>query len=117
MKGKVKVLTCCIHFDEIVNYDFLEDDILTKKLIQYYQDYIFNIDEQDEKLALIKQLDEALYKYMDDYHFAKRLKDSLDVDVVTSENFAYLEQLMTYIVTFFKSYDESETSTTPTRWI
>lgn len=117
MKGKIRVVTCCAHFDQIVNYDFFEEDILTKKLIQYYQDYVFNLDESDENLVLIKDLDEAIYKYTEDYHFAKRLKEKLDVDVVTNDNFAYLDKLMEYIIAFFKEYDDSSAATTPTRWI
>lgn len=117
MREKVKILTNCAHFDEIVNCDFLEDDVLTKKLIQYYQDFLFNIDEADDNLVLAKRLDEALYKYMDDYHFAKSLKDTLDVDQITSDNFAYLDQLMRYIIEYFGSYDEKEIVVTPTKWI
>ncbi|MDD2469369.1 MAG: hypothetical protein PHI22_00290 [Bacilli bacterium] len=117
MREKVKILTCCSHFDDIVNFDFLEDDLLTKRLIQYYQDYIFKVDEGDDSLTLIKQLDEAIYKYMDDYRFAKSLKDTLDVDLIVSDNFQYLDQLMKYIVDFFGTYDESSTASTPTRWI
>ena len=117
MREKVKVLTCCSHFDEIVNYDFLEDDVFTKKLIQYYQDYIFNIDDAEENLSLIKLLDEAVYKYMKDYHFAKSLKKTLDIDFIVSSEFNYLGQLMEYIVDFFKTYDDSSVPVTPTKWI
>jgi hypothetical protein len=117
MREKVKILTTCSHFDDIVNYDFLEDDILTKKLIQYYQDFIFNVDEGESSLSIIKQLDEALYKYTLDYHFAKRLKDTLDVDVITSDNFTYLSDLMKYIIQFFSTYDESSNKVISTEWI
>lgn len=117
MREKVKVLTCCCHFDDIVNYDFLEDDVLTKKLIQYYQDFIFNVDEREDNLLLIKQLDEAVYKYMDDYHFAKNLRSKLDIDTIVSDNFAYLDDLMHYIVKFFNEYDEASIKTIPTKWI
>jgi hypothetical protein len=117
MREKVKILTCCSHFDEIVNYDFLEDDVLTKKLIQYYQDFIFNVDEADDSLNIAKKLDEALFKYMEDYHFAKSLKDTLDIDLITSDSFAYLDQLMKYIIQFFGDYDEKAITIMPTEWI
>lgn len=117
MREKVKILTCCSHFDEIVNYDFLEDDVLTKKLIQYYQDFVFKVDEKEGGLSLIKQLDEAVYKYMDDYRFAKSLKDTLDIDLITSDNFAYLDQLMRYIIEYFGTYDEKSINIMPTKWI
>lgn len=117
MREKVKILTCCSHFDDIVNFDFLEDDILTKKIIQYYQDFIFKVDEGDDSLVLIRQLDEAIYKYMDDYHFAKSLKKTLDVDFIVSDNFNYLDQLMKYIVDFFGTYDENTAISITTKWI
>lgn len=116
MKEKVKILTCCTHFDDIVNYDFLEDDTLTKKLIQYYQDFVFNVNEKDG-LELIKKLDDAMYKYTVDYHFAKSLKDTLDVDQIISDHFAYLDQLMLYIVEYFTSYEEKPSDTVDTKWI
>jgi hypothetical protein len=117
MREKVKVITTCSHFDDIVNYDFLEDDVLTKKLIQYYQDFIFNVDEGDNSLSFIKQLDEAIYKYTLDYHFAKSLKDTLDIDIITSDSFTYLGELMRYITEFFSTYDESSSKVIPTKWI
>lgn len=117
MREKVKILTCCTHFDDIVNFDFLEDDILTKKLIQYYQDFVFNVEERDDNLTLIKKLDEAVYKYMDDYHFAKSLKDTLDIDLITSDSFSYLDQLMRYIVDYFSSYEEKDAYVVCTEWI
>lgn len=117
MKEKVKIITNCSHFDDIVNYDFLEDDVLTKKLIQYYQDYIFSVDEANGNLEEVKKLDDALYKYIDDYRFAKSLKDTLDVDMVTSDNFHYLDDLINYIIDFFSTYDESSIPVASTKWI
>ena len=117
MREKVKILTCCSHFDEIVNCDFLEDDVFTKKIIQYYQDFVFNVDEKEDNLNLIKKLDEAIYKYMEDYHFAKSLKDTLDIDLITSDSFNYLDQLMRYFIEYLGTYDEKGISVAPTKWI
>ncbi|MFA5407592.1 MAG: hypothetical protein WC343_02350 [Bacilli bacterium] len=117
MREKVKILTCCTHFDEIVNYDFLEDDVFTKKLIQYYQDFVFNVDDREDALPLVKKLDEAVYKYMEDYHFAKSLKDTLDIDLVTSDSFSYLNQLMRYIIEYFEAYDGKSINVVTTKWI
>ncbi len=118
MREKVQILTCCSHFDEIVNHDFLEEDLLTKKLIQYYQDFIFHIDSHDERnFELIKKLDDALFKYIEDYHFAKKLKSTLDVDIIVRDDFHYLGELMTYIIEFSEKYDQREVKITPTEWI
>src|SRR5690554_5137600 len=113
-----KILTYCPHFNDIVNCDFFEDDTLTKKLIEYYQDYIFNIDaDNEQQTALIKKLDAAIYKYIEDYRFAKSLKDTLDIDAIVQSNFSYFEQLMEYIINFFNEYKEEVIEIEPTKWI
>jgi hypothetical protein len=119
MVDQKRVLEHCVNFDEIVNCDFLEDDVLTKKLIEYYQDFVFNIDDNnDEQLSLIKKLDEAMYKYIADYRFAKRLKKELRIDEVTKEGFAYLDQLMRFIIQFMGEYEkEVVRNIVPTKWI
>jgi hypothetical protein len=104
-----KILGFCPNFDEIVNCDFLEDDILTQKLIQYYQDFVFSINEQDEDdIKFIQKLDAAMYKYIEDYRFAKKLKETLNVAAVIDQEFTYLEQLMRYIINFFAEYELQE---------
>ena len=119
MPRRKKILSCCSNFDEIVNCDFLEDDVLTKKLIEYYQDFVFNINENCEKeIEMIKKLDTAIHKYIEDYRFAKSLKDTLDVDAIAHKDFSYLEQLMKYIVSFFSEYESKEVrNIIQTKWI
>ena len=112
------ILGCCPHFNEIVNCDFLEDDILTKKLIQYYQDFIFSINEENQaELDLISKLDKAMHKYVMDYRFAKNLKETLEIDAIVKPDFNYLDQLIEYIVNFFREYQEQEVNVKQTRWI
>lgn len=119
MNNEKKVLEHCVHFNHIINSDFLEDDSLTKKLIEYYQDFVFKVDDKDElAVDLIKKLDKAMHRYIDDYRFAKSLKETLDVDAVVQENFSYLEDLMKYIVDFHLQYEqEAFENVIETRWI
>lgn len=117
MKDKVKVLTCCSHYDDIIKHDFLEDDILTRKLIEYYQKYILSIEDVEDSLTLIKKLDDAMFKYISNYAFAKSLKETLDVELVTSEEFSYIDQLMKYLVDFYDKYDDNSVVVNITRWI
>lgn len=119
MANQRKILEHCHNFDEIVNCDYLEDDILTKKLIDYYRDFVFNINEEDEKqLDLVKDLDKAMYRYIEDYRFAKRIRETLDVDAVVSTDFPYLEQLMRFLVQFHSDYEEETAEIiVQTRWI
>ncbi|MGI6329806.1 MAG: hypothetical protein ACOXZR_03015 [Bacilli bacterium] len=119
MNKQQKILSFCPHFNEIVNCEFLEDDLLTSKLIQYYQDYIFNINEEDEEeIKVISNLDQAMYKYIEDYRFAKSLRETLQVEAVLSKDFAYLEQLMKYIIQFFNDFEKQEVRNIfQTKWI
>ena len=113
-----KILDFCPNYNEIINCDFLEDDHLTKKLIEYYQDYIFNINHEDEKQTeVVKKLDAALHRYIEDYRFAKSLKNTLNIDEIIHNNFSYLEQLMEYIINFFCDYQEEEVNVYQTKWI
>jgi hypothetical protein len=119
MANQKKILEHCINFDEIVNCDFLEDDVLTKRLIEYYRDYVFNINDEDEKqLKHIRELDNAMHHYVRDYRFAKKLKETLDVDAVVKSDFPYLEQLMKFIIQFLEKYENDTAEVfVQTRWI
>ena len=110
------VLSLCPYFDEIINSDFLEDDLLTKKLIEYYREYIFNNGEKNNHL--ITKLDQAMYKYINDYRFAKELKNTLEVDEVVCSKFAYIKELMNYIITFYDEYQEVDNEVIKTtKWL
>lgn len=117
MKDKVKILTCCSHYDDIIKHDYLEDDLLTRKLIDYYQKYILSIEEVEDNLVLIKKLDDAMFKYINNYSFSKSLKETLDVDLVTSAEFSYVDQLMLYVVEFYDKYDDNTAVINITKWI
>lgn len=119
MVKEKRILTYCPYFTAIVNCDFLEEDVLTQKLIQYYQDFVFKIDEENqEEVELIKKLDVAMYKYIEDYRFAKNLRETLDVETVIAKNFTYLEQLMRYIIEFFQDYQKQQLcKIVHTRWL
>lgn len=119
MDESQQVLLYCPNFREIINCDFLEDDMLTQKLIQYYQEFVFNVNPgKKTEVDLIKQLDQAMYKYIDDYRFAKNLKETLNIETIISQNFSYLEQLMQYIINFFQQYEANKINNMVyTRWL
>ncbi|MDD3048603.1 MAG: hypothetical protein PHQ89_01255 [Bacilli bacterium] len=119
MTDQKKVLEHCVNFNNIVNCEFLEDDVLTMKLISYYQDFVFNINSEDkDQIDLIKKLDKAMHKYVQDYRFAKSLKETLDVESIIKSDFPYLEQLMKYIIEFLDKYEKEVVEhTVETKWI
>ena len=72
------VLKYCPNFHKIVDFDIDEDDAMSRKLVQIYQDYIFKIDLANvEETKLVMELDKVLSRYIDDYEFRKNLKVSM----------------------------------------
>ena len=43
------VLNNCKHYDEIVDFPFIEGDTLTSYIIDEYSRYIFDVDSQDAR--------------------------------------------------------------------
>lgn len=65
MKGQKAVLVHCKHYDAIMNFRYPYDDYITEKLVNAYQEYLFQIDCSDEKsLLLATQLDQVMQVYI-----------------------------------------------------
>ena len=92
MKKNKVILKYCPNFYKIKNFEYEEEDSITEKLINIYEDYIFNINENDEEnVKRISILDKILGKYIDDYNFRKEIKNGVmairvkrGVDVIDS---------------------------------
>lgn len=69
LKNKI-VIKYCKDYYKIINEKFSENDIMSDKVIQIYQSYIFSIDTK-EKNALKRAvaLNNAVNKYFDDREF------------------------------------------------
>ena len=114
-----KVLEYCKNYNNIINAEFLEDDELTKKLIEYYQSFVFSINLEDAtEIVMIKELDDAMNTYIEDYHFCKYLKNSIEVEKVLDDEFPYMNQLMKFLIRFFKDYKKEKVrKITQTKWV
>ena len=72
------VLNNCKYYDEIVDYPFVEGDILTSYIIDEYSRHIFDVDSQDaRKTNYLKLFDISVYRYLKNNKFKQRLKDKL----------------------------------------
>lgn len=117
MNEKLKHI--CKNYNVIVNCEFLDDDLFSKKLVEYYKRAVDNVVLDDEKMVReLSVLDGVMRKYIEDYNFSKKLKESIDVtSVVTDEN-DYFEALLKYIISFCSKYDAiKEEQIVSTRWI
>lgn len=60
------VLEFCPNYDAIISFDYQVDDIISKQIIDYYRDYVFNFDHNNkEDLLFIKNFDQIIYEYID----------------------------------------------------
>lgn len=117
MKDKVRILTCCTYYEDIIKFDCLDDDFFSKKMIKIYQEYIFHIDDDEQNLIVVKKLDNAMYKYITDFYFAKSFRETLDIDTVMNPNFTEKIGLLKYLISFYEKYSDESIKKTSTRWI
>lgn len=76
-KNKI-ILGYCPNFYKIKNFEYDNEDYITDKLINVYEDYIFSINETDSNsIKKIKDLDYILGKYINDYNFRKSIKSGV----------------------------------------
>ena len=113
------VLNYCPNFHKIVNFDTDQDDKLSHKLISIYQDYIFKIDLANiEETKLVKEIDNALARYIDDYEFRKNLKESITKVQIKKGCPNILKAIVESIVSIFNNYEEYTTRNVYiARWI
>lgn len=113
-----EVLKHCPHFYTIINFEYYSDDLVSEKLIDVYEKYIFSTDiTVAENVLKIEKLDRVLYKYINDYCFREQVKsDMMTIKVKRGDNI--LEVIVGAILGFFDSYELLLTrKINITRWI
>ena len=110
MKNNKVILSYCSNFDKIVNADFLEDDVLSLQLVKIYRDFIFKIDIYNEDdLVKVKDLDQTMGKYVEDYFFRKTMKKEMMSVRVKRTAGDILRAVVDHIIYIFKTYQEDQT--------
>lgn len=118
MKKNKQILKHCPNFYKIVNFEFFEDDKLSEKLIDVYEDFVFKVDINDKKMvAKLEQLDHILSKYIDDYFFRKELKSEMKRIQVRKDEDVLLA-IVNWIIKVFDNYEVGYTRNIYfSRWI
>jgi len=113
------ILSYCPNFDKIVNADFLEDDALSFRLVKIYRDFIFKIDLQNENdIEKVKELDQTMGKYVEDYFFRKTLQKEILTIKVRQTAGDIIRTIVDHIIGIFKRYElESTRKIYVSRWI
>lgn len=118
MNKNKQILRHCPNFYRIVDFDYLEDDKLSEKLIDVYQEFVFKVDINNKKeVEKLEQLDSILSKYIDDYFFRKELKCEMKkIRVRKKEDI--LMAIVNWIIKVFDNYEEGYTRNIYfSRWI
>lgn len=104
------ILKYCPNFNRIINLDYYEDDILTGKLINIYEKFIFSTDIDDENgMNLVHKIDHVLGKYIDDYTFRKELQAEIFRVKVDKPKSNILLTIVENIIRIFDKYQEDST--------
>lgn len=108
-KNKI-ILKYCPNFYRIINFEYFEDDYLSERLINIYEEFIFNIDianEQDIKIA--SQIDNVLSKYIENYEFRKEMKYMLKELKISKSTTNILKAIVEGIIYISNQYEEGAT--------
>ena len=119
MVGSNSILTFCPNYHKIINFEFLESDYISSRLVSFYESYICSISlDNQEELFKAKQIDEIVSKYIDDYIFRKEMKrELLEIKVKKSAK-DVLKLIIDSIINIFERYKDGITRNIYiSRWI
>lgn len=114
-----EIISYCPNFYKIINWTPYEDDKISDKVVKLYQKYIFKIDINDnEDIERIKQLDQVVNKYIDDFAFRKEMQKQIVTIKVAKNATDILKEIIKSIIKIFDNYEEYTTRVIYiSRWI
>ena len=108
----------CRNYNVIVNCEFLEDDLFSYKLVEFYKNAVSRSDGDSNSLNKISKYDRVMRKYIEDYNFSKKLRNSVDVSSILMSKVDLTDAVLEYAVDFSNKYDDDiEEPVINTRWI
>ena len=118
MNKNKQILRHCPNFYKIMNFEYFEDDHLSEKLIDIYEEYVFKVDlTSNKQVSRLEQLDLILNKYIDDYFFRKELQAEMNkIRIRKGEDI--LEAIVSWVIKVFDNYEVGYTRNIYfSRWI
>lgn len=118
MKVNKQIIKHCPNFYKIMNFEYFEDDKLSEKLIDIYEEYVFKVDINNSKqVTRLEQIDLIINKYIDDYFFRKELQAEMNkIRIRKGEDI--LEAIISWIIKVFDNYEVGYTRNIYfSRWI
>ena len=108
----------CKNYNVIVNCEFLEYDLFSYKLVEFYKNAVSRSDGDSNSLNKISKYDRVMRKYIEDYNFSKKLRNSVDVSSILMCKVDLTDAVLEYAVDFSNKYDDDiEEPVINTRWI
>lgn len=72
------ILKYCKDYYKIINEEFSESDIMSDKIIQLFQSYLFSTNVNDrDRMKTLPNINNAILRYFDDREFRKVLNNLL----------------------------------------
>ncbi len=118
MKKNKQILKHCPHFYKIINFEYFEEDELSKKLLDVYEEYVFQVELENKNAVMkLEQLDIILNKYIDDDFFRKEVKAEMRrIKIKKGEDI--LNAIVNWIIHVFDNYEVGYTRNIYfSRWI
>jgi len=114
MENKLKK---CRNYNIIVNCEFLDDDLFSKKLVEFYKNAVVKAEGEVATEKIVKY-DRVMRKYIEDYNFSKKLRNSVDVSSILVSKIDLTDAVLEYVVDFSSKYEEKiDEPVVNTRWI
>jgi len=111
-----KILKYIPHYDEIVSFPYKEDDFITKRIINYYQEYIFGIIECNN--YRIRTLDKTIYEYLTNIKFNNFSKKYLEKLEEANDEIDYYNNLDINLPRLYKRFElENIEVISGSRWL
>ena len=89
-----------MNYDKIVNFLYEENDAITKKIIESYQEYIFSIKNNKCK----KNIDKVLSEYILKENFYKYVKENFDNEVLYSTYDIVIKKISMCYKNYYDTY-------------
>ena len=104
-----QVLENCPHYDMIINYEYPYGDVLSKKLIDWYRELIFSVnDDNKNQLMLIRALDKSLYLYVRDNKYKREIRKVITSEELTFSDKNLIKEVIIKLIEFTMNYENRE---------
>ena len=109
MNNNKEVLKYCPNYNNIVNFDYDSEDLISSKLINIYKNYVFSINLNNrEEIDRVIELDKVLGSYLKDYLFRSTLQKEIVTVRVKNDN-NIIKNIVDCIIKIFTDYEEYTT--------